>query len=316
MAVYNKGMLSDTLLGAVTIPVAAFISGTLLTEDYTLTYDGAPAGSIKLQCQLKHAGSRALKYFPAEAAKEKAAADAQKAAADAAKAKAEADASKAAADAAKAKAAADAAKIKAAADAKAKAEADASKAKAAADAAKIKAAADAKAKAEADASKAKAAADAAKAKAEAEKAKAAKNLPSHFSLVVKSTGMLLDAGTSTADGAPLIQLAGNGSLHQEWSFETKDEEGFGLLRARHSGKVLDVAGVSTADGGKLQMHTAHGGTNQLFRFEAVSGSWGVWRNKHSSKVLDVADKAPGAIIHQWTQHGAENQLWMLAPQKP
>jgi endo-1,4-beta-xylanase len=41
--------------------------------------------------------------------------------------------------------------------------------------------------------------------------------------------------------------------------------GYHRLRARHSGKVLDMYNWSTADNGAIVQWSDHGGTNQQFR---------------------------------------------------
>ena len=44
-------------------------------------------------------------------------------------------------------------------------------------------------------------------------------------------------------------------------------DGWGLLRIKHSGKVLDVDGGSQEDGACILQWTMHGGANQLLKFE-------------------------------------------------
>ena len=44
---------------------------------------------------------------------------------------------------------------------------------------------------------------------------------------------------------------------------------WGLLRIKHSGKVLDVSGGSQEDGACIHQWTKHGGDNQLFKFEVT-----------------------------------------------
>jgi hypothetical protein len=85
------------------------------------------------------------------------------------------------------------------------------------------------------------------------------------------------------------------------------------IRAKHSGKVLDVEGVSTANGAKIQQWDYLGGDNQKWRLESVGGGYYRIVAQHSGKVLDVAgiSTANGARIQQWDWLGGDNQKWKL-----
>jgi hypothetical protein len=68
------------------------------------------------------------------------------------------------------------------------------------------------------------------------------------------------AGASTADGANVIQFTCGGGTNQQWQWIATGS--YFQLRARHSGKCLDVSGSSTADGADIQQWACAGGTNQ------------------------------------------------------
>ncbi|MBC8084481.1 MAG: cellulase family glycosylhydrolase [Hymenobacter sp.] len=83
--------------------------------------------------------------------------------------------------------------------------------------------------------------------------------------------------------------------------------------ARHSGKVLDVAGRSTADGAAVAQYPYGGGTNQQWSVQALGGGAYSIRAVHSGKSLDLAgySTADGAVIRQYAYSGSNNQRWRL-----
>lgn len=85
------------------------------------------------------------------------------------------------------------------------------------------------------------------------------------------------------------------------------------LEAKHSGKVLDVAGGSTADGANVQQWSRNGTVAQRFRFEPTASGHYVIRALVSGKVLDVHERRTheGANVQQWSYWGGDNQQWKL-----
>lgn len=81
------------------------------------------------------------------------------------------------------------------------------------------------------------------------------------------------------------------------------------LFARHSGRVIDVAGISTANGAAIIQWDWWGGGNQRWRLEPVGGGYVRIVAEHSGKVLDVANAsmANGAPLVQWEWWGGDNQ---------
>ncbi|MBI2389879.1 MAG: RICIN domain-containing protein [Deltaproteobacteria bacterium] len=88
---------------------------------------------------------------------------------------------------------------------------------------------------------------------------------------------------------------------------------FYVLEAKHSGKVLDVAGASTADGANVQQWSRNGSAAQQWRFDPVGDGWYVIRARVSDKALDVKDRATfeGANVQQWGYVGGAHQQWRL-----
>lgn len=122
------------------------------------------------------------------------------------------------------------------------------------------------------------------------------------------------------DGArqtiPLNQPAANIRVLEMATEGMADNYGRGLtgihtLRARHSGRCLDVAGVGRDTGANVHQWDCHGGDNQKWRFMARGGGYYQIAAVHSDKCLDVAGvgMGNGDNIHQWDCHGGDNQLW-------
>lgn len=91
-----------------------------------------------------------------------------------------------------------------------------------------------------------------------------------------------------------------------------------FIVARHSGKVLDVAGASTANGAIIQQWTEHGGQNQQFTFKRqADGTYRILA-KHSGKCMYLPDgsSADGVEIQQYDcmdetyGHSAYQKFWV------
>jgi endoglucanase len=83
--------------------------------------------------------------------------------------------------------------------------------------------------------------------------------------------------------------------------------------ARHSGKVLGVAGGSTADGADITQYTNSGSTNQQWDVVSLgSGAYSL-RAAHSGKSMDLSgySTVDGGDINQYTYSGANNQRWRI-----
>lgn len=82
-----------------------------------------------------------------------------------------------------------------------------------------------------------------------------------------------------------------------------------LLRAKHSGKCLDVDAWGTQNGALINQWDCHGGNNQRWRL--LDGGNGYWmlQSVHSGKCLDVSEvsTAAGARVHQWDCVNGDNQ---------
>lgn len=111
------------------------------------------------------------------------------------------------------------------------------------------------------------------------------------------------------------QLRQNPPPFYDGEMEPEPVNGVYKLTARHSGKVLDVAGgaSTTANGTAVQQWNFFGSSNQLWRLTATGSYTYKFVAQHSGKALDVVDAstANGARIQQYTDNGTDAQRWKL-----
>lgn len=138
----------------------------------------------------------------------------------------------------------------------------------------------------------------------------------YYRLLNLNSGQALDVnGSSTANGANIIQWPQNGGNNQQW-IVTDNGGGYYKIINRNSGLALDVDGGSTANGAGIIQLPWTGGNNQQWQLAAVTT--GIFKaiNRNSSLALDVngASTANGAGIIQWASSGAVNQQWTIVQQ--
>lgn len=86
-----------------------------------------------------------------------------------------------------------------------------------------------------------------------------------------------------------------------------------MMKAAHSGKVLDVARAEHRNGAELiQYDSEHGRANQRFRLEPVGDYYRIVA-EHSGKCLMVKDgsRFAGAPVVQSSYDGGDHQLWRM-----
>ncbi|MES2657415.1 MAG: LamG-like jellyroll fold domain-containing protein [Verrucomicrobiota bacterium] len=129
------------------------------------------------------------------------------------------------------------------------------------------------------------------------------------------TGGLTLNGTNDLDGDGI-------SNYSEWWTEgdplkaapVKDGHTY-IIRARHSQKVVNVAGNSTANGGNVDQFNANGSTSQQWTASYRGGGYWRFTNVGSGKVLETTgvSSAPLANIQQWEWLNNDGQQWRLVP---
>jgi hypothetical protein len=85
------------------------------------------------------------------------------------------------------------------------------------------------------------------------------------------------------------------------------------IKAKQSGKYIDVSGQSMADGGSIIQYAYNGGKNQQWKLTQATGNYFTFQSASSGKVLDVvgASTADGAKVNQWSANGQGNQQFKL-----
>lgn len=88
-----------------------------------------------------------------------------------------------------------------------------------------------------------------------------------------------------------------------------------VVQAKHSGKVLDVAGVSREAGVYLHQWDRLDAANQQFLFVPAGDGYYFIEAKHSGMMLTVENNSTsnGAIFRQQPRHGGYNQQFRLDP---
>ncbi len=132
-------------------------------------------------------------------------------------------------------------------------------------------------------------------------------------IIAVHSNLALDvSGTSTEQGAQIIQWPWHGGRNQQFLADPLDDGTFRLI-AEDSGLVLDVTGASVDPGAKIIQWSWHGGANQRFQLERQVDSTYRIVAKHSGLVLDVkgASVGNGAEITQWPWHGGNNQRFRI-----
>jgi len=73
------------------------------------------------------------------------------------------------------------------------------------------------------------------------------------------------------------------------------------MKAKHSGRCLDIAGVGMQNAANAQQYDCHGGANQQWTLTDKGGGYYLVTVKHSGKCLDVSgpSTADGANVYQW-----------------
>ncbi|MFE2729090.1 glycoside hydrolase N-terminal domain-containing protein [Kitasatospora sp. NPDC059327] len=135
-----------------------------------------------------------------------------------------------------------------------------------------------------------------------------------YRLVNRGSGRVLDVlGTSTYDGAPVVEWPWNGGANQRWQLEPEADGSFRLVNV-HSGKVLDNPGTSTVPGQGLDQWTSTRSPNQGWRVVPAATAGHVnLVNVASGLYVDVETAAgpDGTRIVQQAARGTAGQDWRL-----
>ncbi len=134
-----------------------------------------------------------------------------------------------------------------------------------------------------------------------------------YKIVNRNSGKALSvSGSSTADGAQIVQWDYNANADQKWTFTGLGGGVYQIVNV-NSGKLMDIYGASSADGAANIQWPSNGGTNQKWILEDAGGGYFRIKNQNSGKVLDIESAATwnGARDIQWSVNGGWNQHWSI-----
>ncbi len=135
----------------------------------------------------------------------------------------------------------------------------------------------------------------------------------YYELVNRKSGKVMDVdGSSTADGANILQWTNNHTANQQWRIIDVGG-GYYKLINRNSGKAADVLNWSTANGADVIQWPDTGGANQQWQIADAGGGYYKLINRNSGKLLDVygGRTADGTDIIQYQDNGGYNQQWQI-----
>lgn len=137
-----------------------------------------------------------------------------------------------------------------------------------------------------------------------------------------ATGLSGIANLTTGGGPNVsFSIALNGTYtitfdEQSLAYAIVDEnsmtEGVYVIRARHSGKALDVVGGSTENGALVHQWDYFGGNSQQWGVQSTGDGYYTVTNLHSGKAMDVVGgyQEDGTGIHQWEAYNNfPSQQW-------
>ena len=130
-------------------------------------------------------------------------------------------------------------------------------------------------------------------------------------IVNQANGLAIDNGSSTVQGALMVQWGLNGGSQQKWTFTQNSDTSWNII-SQYSGQALDDPGSSTANGTQMVQWGANGGSNQKWWVDVQSnGHYKIWNQASSLALDDDNSNANGTPLIQWGWNGGANQLWIL-----
>jgi hypothetical protein len=137
-----------------------------------------------------------------------------------------------------------------------------------------------------------------------------------YNLVSRHSGKAIAIeGSSTGDGARVIQLTRSTSAQNQQFQFVSSGSGYYRIVARHSGKAVDLYQWNPNNGAEMRQWTDLNGTNQQWTAVDRGGGYYSFVNRFSGKALDLWEwsTADGARISQFDSSGGNNQQWQLVP---
>ncbi len=136
-----------------------------------------------------------------------------------------------------------------------------------------------------------------------------------YKIVASSSGLNMDvSGSSTADGAVIVQYSARTGLNQQFDVVALGDGSYSV-RPAHSGKSLDVFNRNPNNGAELRQWAYSGGTNQRWRIDSVGSGLNSITSVFSGRAVEVWQNstAAGAALRLSTYVGTANQKWSFVP---
>jgi hypothetical protein len=133
-----------------------------------------------------------------------------------------------------------------------------------------------------------------------------------YNLLCEESGMVLDNGGSTSNGAGLIQnqLAAN-DTNQEWEL-TSASSGYYNLVCQDSGKALDDDNSTSSGSQVIQWTLTSGDSNQEWAFNSQGSGYYALICLGSGLALDNDNSnSAGNQVIQYSPNGGSTQSWQL-----
>ncbi|WP_175416546.1 glycoside hydrolase family 97 catalytic domain-containing protein [Natrinema versiforme] len=122
--------------------------------------------------------------------------------------------------------------------------------------------------------------------------------------MVKGGGQAIRIEPATSDETDSLQWYSGDDITDTVTYQ---------LKAKHSGKYLDVEGGSTDDGATVHQWSDEGQTSAHWIVDELSDERYRLRNENSGKYLDVEGGSidDGADVHQWSEADVDYQKWEI-----
>lgn len=133
-----------------------------------------------------------------------------------------------------------------------------------------------------------------------------------YTVINRYSGMALDNGSSTTNGAYAVQWTMNAGNSQAWKLVSVGTNLWELI-SQYSSKALDNGSTKTV-GASVMQWTTSGGTQQQWWISNISGN-NYWINSNYSGMnLDNGSSlSNGSHVIQYTNGSGVQQQWMILP---
>jgi len=134
-----------------------------------------------------------------------------------------------------------------------------------------------------------------------------------YKIINRNSNKSLDVnGSSTADGADIIQWDYWGGDNQQWAFKPLGNGYYNIIN-KNSNKALEVSGSSTDGSAAIVQEDGNGNADQQWQIINIGFGYNKIINRNSGLSLDVNGRSTsnGGNIIQWYWNNGFNQQWQI-----